>query len=423
MPAPGPQPARPAARDLSFDAARSAIAATMQPITDSASVELDLALGRVLAQDLVSPIDVPAHDNAAMDGYAFDGAALQPPARLQLNCIGTVLAGHPWRAGVARGECLRIMTGAPLPAGLDTVVPLEACRSDGAQVTLEASAVHAGAHCRRRGEDLAAGAVALRAGQLLRPADLGLAASLGVTTLKVVRRLRVALFSSGDELAPPGQPLAPGCVHDSNRASLAGALRRLGLDVLDLGQVGDDPAALATTLASAVEQADAVLTSGGVGVGDADHTRALLAAQGEIAFWSVAMRPGRPFGFGTLRDHGGRPVWLFALPGNPVAALVSFYVLAREGLLRLAGAGCQALPSVQARAAGAIAKQPGRTEFPRGTLRQAADGVWEVQVLEQQGSAILSSMSRANALVRLGPAQGPVAAGDLVEVWLFDGLV
>jgi molybdopterin molybdotransferase len=249
-------------------------------------------------------------------------------------------------------------------------------------------------------------------------------ASLGQVEVTVFRRLRVALFSTGNELNAPGQPLGPGGVFDSNRHSLMSALDRLGVDVIDLGLVRDDAAALAATLQAALAQADVVLTSGGVSGGDADHTRTVLAALGDVAFWKVAVRPGRPFAFGSLRRGDGRaPVWLMALPGNPVAALVMFYGLVRPALLQLAGATPHPLPTLLARAAAPISKRPGRTEFQRAIVEPAADGGWQVRLTGPQGSGVLRSMSEANALLVLGPERGPVAAGEFVEVWLFEGLV
>ncbi len=397
--------------------------ASLRPLSGAETVPLAAALGRVLEADVVSPLDVPAHDNAAMDGYAFAGRDLNINGPTVLHCQGTVLAGAPHGGGLAAGHCLRIMTGAVMPAGCDTVVPLERCRSDGPQVSIAAGDVQSGDNRRRRGEDLARGRVALQTGRVLRPADLGLAASLGLQALAVRPRLRVALFSTGDELVAPGQALAPGCIYDSNRGSLQAALQRLGVEVLDLGLVRDDPAALRATLRQAVAVADVVLTSGGVSVGDADHTRALLAEQGEVAFWKVAMRPGRPFAFGRLHGDGGHPVWLFALPGNPVAALVSFYVLVRDALLHLSGAAPAPLPALPVRAAGAMRKRPGRAEYPRVVVEAGPDGHWQARLTGDQGAGILRSLGEANALAVLPAAQGDVAAGDVISVWLFDGLV
>lgn len=433
MSQPGPSPLTAGDKNLSVAQARQAIHDALQPISGQEELPLHLALGRVLAADVVSPIDVPAHDNSAMDGYAFDGRALRQDGPTLLRSVGTLMAGAPYGGTVGTGDCLRIMTGAVMPTGLDTVVPLELCRSEGSLVHVEAGVIRAGENRRRRGEDLAAGRPAVQAGRFLKPADMGLIASLGVERVPVFRRLRVALFSTGDEIRTLGQPLDPGCVYDSNRYSLMGALQRLGMEVVDLGLVRDDPQALHSVLEQATARADAVVTSGGVSMGDADHTRDVLAQRGQVAFWKVAMRPGRPFAFGPLRrsasadgstaDVAGAqaPVWLFALPGNPVAALVTFYVFAREALLSLAGATATPLPVLQARCLTPIRKRPGRTEFQRAIVEPGPAG-WQVRLTGSQGAGVLRSMSEANALVVLGHEQASVAAGDLVDVWLFDGL-
>ncbi len=424
----GPSPLAAGDRQITLDEARSLIADSLRPVLDATRPgdveELPLlqTLGRVLARPLLSPIDVPAHDNSAMDGYAFHGAALQPGQATRLRSVATVLAGAPFSGVVSDGECVRIMTGAVMPAGLDTVVPLELCQVQGDQVQIGADLLRTGENRRHRGEDLALGQPALQAGRRLRPADLGLVALLGIARLPVWRRLRVALFSTGDELRTLGQPLDEGCIYDSNRYSLMAALQRLDVDVIDLGLVRDEPAALRATLEEAVARADVLLTSGGVSAGDADHTRALLSDMGQVAFWKVAMRPGRPFAFGPVQA-GGRSSWLFALPGNPVAALVTFYAFVRDALLQLAGAEAQPLPVLQARSVHALRKRPGRTELQRGRVSRAPDGGWQVQITGSQGAGILRSMSEANALVVLGHDQGSVAAGEPVDVWLFDGLV
>ena len=424
MSQPGPSPLTAGDKNLSVAQARQAIHDALQPISGQEALPLHLALGRMLAADVISPIDVPAHDNSAMDGYAFAGAALRTTNPTVLRSVGTLMAGTPWAGVVGAGECLRIMTGAVMPAGLDTVVPLELCRIQGDTVQIEPGIIQPGENRRCRGEDLAAGRPALRVGRRLTPADLGLIGSLGIGQVQVFRRLRVALFSTGNELRTTGQVLEPGCVYDSNRYSLMGALQRLGADVIDLGLVADDPAALRQTLQRAVAEADVVLTSGGVSMGDADYTRDVLAQMGEVAFWKIAMRPGRPFAFGPLRRATGpAPSWLFALPGNPVAALVTFYVFAREALLRLAGADPSPPPALQARSTVAIRKRPGRTEFQRGIVEPAADGGWQVRLTGSQGAGVLRSMSESNCLIVLRHEQGSVAAGEAVDVWLFDGLV
>ncbi|MBL8326676.1 MAG: molybdopterin molybdotransferase MoeA [Rubrivivax sp.] len=427
----GPSPLAAGERNLSVDEARAAIAAALVPLARSESRELPLAeaAGRVLAADVISPIDVPAYDNSAMDGYAFAGAALAAGAPTVLRAAGIVFAGKPFTGAVATGHCVRIMTGAMMPVGADTVVPLELAQVDGSPesglVNIAPGVIRPGENRRRQGEDLARGRPALTAGRVLRPADLGLVASLGMTTLRVMRPLRVALFSTGDEVVEPGAPLPAGCIYDSNRFSLGAAVRRLGMEVVDLGLVRDDPQALASVVQRAVREADVVITSGGVSAGDADYTREILARHGEVGFWKVAMRPGRPFAFGPLRRPGSEaPSWLFGLPGNPVAALVTFYAFVREALLVLAGAAPAPLPVLTARSAAAIRKRPGRTEFQRAIVEPAAEGGgWQVRLSGSQGAGVLRSMSEANALVVLGHGQGSVAAGEPVAVWLFEGLV
>jgi molybdopterin molybdotransferase len=427
----GPSPLAAGEDNLSVAQARAAIASRLQPITDAETVPLAQALGRVLASDVIATIDVPAHDNSAMDGYAFAGSALRADAALELRSIATVMAGAPHAGVVGAGHCVRIMTGAVMPAGADTVVPLELCQVDahsgGAAVRIAPGVIKSGENRRKQGEDLARGKPVLHAGRVLKPVDLGLIASLGIASVPAVRRLRVALFSTGDEIKSLGEPLAPGCVYDSNRFSLMGALQRLGLEVVDLGLVRDNPQALRDAVQRAIEQADVLLTSGGVSAGDADYTRSVLGEVGEVDFWKVAMRPGRPFAFGPLfagdPQRPSKTAWLFALPGNPVAALVTFYVFARDALLTLAGATAEPLPVLQARCTAAIRKRPGRTEFQRAIVSRGNDGHWQVRVAGSQGAGILRSMSEANALLVLGHDQGSVAAGDPVDVWLFDGLV
>ncbi|WP_110399801.1 molybdopterin molybdotransferase MoeA [Sphaerotilus hippei] len=391
------------------------------------TVPLHQALDRVLAVTVDSPIDVPAHDNAAMDGHALDGSALRPGEPTELDVVGRALAGQPFLGSTPVRGCVRIMTGAVMPPGLDTVVPQELCETlaDG-RVRIPAGAVRRGDHRRARGEDLAIGRPALLAGRRLRPADLGLLASLGLTSVVLHRRLRVACFSTGDELRAAGEPLPPGCIYDSNRQSLLASVQRLGMEAIDLGIVPDQPEALTRALQSACRQADVVLTSGGVSAGDADHTRDVIARLGQAAYCKLAMRPGRPFAFGALA--GGTPdqprtVWLFGLPGNPVASLVSFHVLVRQALERLAGADARPPVVLTARSLEAIRKRAGRSEYLRGRLERDPDGELAVRLTGAQGSGILRSLSEADALVVLPQAQGPVAPGDRVEVWPFDGLI
>ncbi len=383
---------------------------------------LRASLGRVLAQGIVSPFDVPAHDNSAMDGYALRGSELAADATTRFTRAGTGLAGQPFAGAVAPGECLRITTGALMPAGLDTVVPQEFVTVDGDAVLVPAGVVRTGDNRRLAGEDLAAGSAALAAGRVISPADLGLIASLGVPEVPVRRRLRVAFFSTGDELRSIGEALPAGCVYDSNRYTLWGMLQRLGVELLDMGVVRDDPAALEAAFRQAAEVADAVITSGGVSVGEADYTKRIMAELGEVLFWRIAMRPGRPMAIGRIESNGHSAI-LFGLPGNPVAVMVTFYAFVRDALRAMSGTAALPLPMLRAASSAPIRKKPGRTEYQRGIVRRGEDGQWQVAITGAQGSGILRSMSVANGLVVLDHEQGNVAAGETVDVLPFDGLV
>lgn len=407
---------------LRVDAALAVIQSSVQPVRAVERVSVRAALGRVLAQDIASPIDVPAHDNSAMDGYALRGADLQAQGDTVLTITGRGLAGHAFDGTVPAGSAVRIMTGAVMPAGCDTVVPQELCRVQGETVIIPQGVVRAGDNRRLRGEDLARGKTALPAGKVLRPADLGLIASLGMAEVPVRRRLRAAFFSSGDELRSVGEPLDPGCVYDSNRYTLWGMLARLGCDIIDLGVVPDSPQALETALRTATECADVVITSGGVSVGEADYLRSTLSSMGDVVFWRIAMRPGRPLAFGQLRA-GGHSAWLFGLPGNPVAVMVTFYAFVRPALLHAMGASAQPQPTLRAISAQTLRKKPGRTEYQRGLLTLLPDGRWQVGAIGNQGSGVLSSMSQAHGLIVLHHDQATVQAGDPVDVLLFEGLV
>lgn len=379
------------------------------------------ALGRVLARDIVSPINVPASDNSAMDGYALRGSDLAAAGDTQLTVAGTGYAGVQFAGTVVPGQCVRIMTGAVMPPGLDTVVPQEFTKADGDRVIVPAGVVRTGDNRRLAGEDLAKGEAALKAGRILRPADLGLLASLGQAEVPVRRRLRVAFFSTGDELRSIGEPLDEGCVYDSNRYTLWGMLQRLGVELIDMGVVRDDPVALEAAFRLAAEDADAVITSGGVSVGEADHTKQVMKSLGDVLFWKIAMRPGRPMAIGRITSRGHDAI-LFGLPGNPVAVMVTFYAFVRDALLAMSGASPQPLPMLRAASTQAIRKKAGRTEYQRGIVSRTDSG-WQVEITGSQGSGILRSMSVANGLVVLGHEQGNVAAGDLVDVLPFDGLV
>ena len=394
----------------------------VEPVAQTERVGLFEALDRVLAADLIAPLNVPPHDNSAMDGYAFAGSQLQAGQDLRLRVIGTAYAGAAWQGEVGPGQCVKIMTGAVMPAGLDTVVPLEFTRSEGEAVTLPPGCVQPGDNRRLLGEDLLAGQPALRAGSRLGPAALGLVASLGLAEVTVWRRPKVAFFSTGDEILSLGQAPREGAVYDSNRYTLFGLLTRLGVELIDLGSVKDDPASLEAAFRRAAAQADVVISSGGVSVGEADHTKAIMKQLGDVAFWRIAMRPGRPMAVGRLAQDG-RSALLFGLPGNPVAVMVTFLAFVRPALLRLMGAR-QAQPlRVPALSQEAVRKKPGRTEFQRGIASRALDGSLQVRSTGSQGSGVLRSMAEANCLIRLDHDQGHLAIGDRVELLLFDGLI
>ena len=409
---------------LRVDRAQAFIAQLVHPITGTEQLALRSALGRVLAQPVHSPIDVPSHDNSAMDGYALRGSEIEPDGSSEWVVAGAGLAGHRFEGEVPAGHCVRITTGAVMPAGLDTVVPQEFTSVHEGRVRIAAGAVRAGDNRRLAGEDLARGGVALPQGRLITPSDLGLAASLGRAELPVLRRLRVAFFSTGDELRSVGEPLDAGCVYDSNRYTLWGMLSRLGfVELLDMGVVRDEPAALKEAFSSSAAVADAIITSGGVSVGEADHTKQVMAELGDVCFWRIAMRPGRPMAIGRIHNGSPNGTILFGLPGNPVAVMVTFYAFVRRALMQMAGIEGGELPMLRARCMTPLRKKPGRTEYQRSIVSRAADGAWEVRITGAQGSGILSSMSTANGIVVLGHDQPDVALGDEVEVWPFEGLI
>jgi molybdopterin molybdotransferase len=409
---------------LSVDQVNAFLAELVQPLSadDSQDVFLFDALGRVLAQDVVSPISVPAHNNSAMDGFAFDAAQLQADQPLTLRVVGTALAGKAWQGKVNAGECLKIMTGAILPDGLDTIAPQEFCQIDSAHdvttVTIPPNILKAGDNRRLMGEDLMQGQPALKAGQHLTPAALGLVASLGLPDVRVHRRLRVAYFSTGDEVMSLGDAPREGAVYDSNRYTVFGLLTRMGCEVIDMGVVRDAPALLEAAFAKAAQEADAIITSGGVSVGEADFTKAMMKKLGDVAFWRIAMRPGRPMAVGRI----GKSV-LFGLPGNPVAVMVTFLAFVRPALLRMMGSTAQPAPLLRAKSLEPLRKKAGRTEYQRGFVSSAPDGTLQVRTTGNQGSGVLSSMVQGNGLIVLHHAQGNVAVGDEVDVLMFEGAI
>lgn len=409
---------------LPVEQARAFIDALVQPLQAFEKLPLRSALGRVLAEDVASTINVPSHDNSAMDGYAFRGSELNVNAESRFRLAGTGFAGDEVLSAIPAGACVRIMTGAVMPADLDTVIPQEFVQQEGEQIVIPADVVKAGDNRRLAGEDLAQGEVALHRGRRIRPADLGLMASLGKAEVQVYRPLRVAFFSTGNELRSIGETLDEGCVFDSNRYTLWGMLSQLNVQLIDMGVVKDNRAALAEAFEQAASQADIVITSGGVSVGEADYTKQIMAELGEVLFWRIAMRPGRPMAIGRLQSRrNGNTALLFGLPGNPVAVMVTFYAFVRDALLKKAGSVNERLPLMRVRTTMPIRKRPGRTEFQRGTLAPDAKGEWVVSLTGAQGSGVLRSMSQANCLIVLEHERESIQAGETVNVLLFDGLI
>jgi molybdopterin molybdotransferase len=394
------------------------ILAEVRAVDGSETVAVRSALGRVLAAQVESTIDVPSHTNSAMDGYAVIGADLAADAETRLDVIGTSAAGRPFGAAVAAGQCVRIMTGAPMPAGADTVVMQENVTRDGDTAIIGAGQ-QPGQHVRQAGEDIAAGSVALHAGTLLLPAQIGILGSLGIGEVSVRRRPRVAFFSTGDELRSVGESLGEGQIYDSNRYTIYGMLTRLGVEVFDMGIVRDERDAVEQAFARAAALADAIVTSGGVSVGDADYVTETLERAGTVGFWKVAIKPGRPLAFGRIGD-----ALFFGLPGNPNSVMATFYQLVQPALQALAGLPEPSPPlTMPAVSASALRKKPGRTEFQRGVLSRGDDGRLVVHKTGHQGSGVLSSMAAANCFIVLPEDAGPVSAGDEVTVQPFAAFV
>ncbi|HQR09992.1 MAG TPA: molybdopterin molybdotransferase MoeA [Casimicrobiaceae bacterium] len=405
---------------MPVERARALIRQFLAPVTATERVHIRMALDRILAQEVVSPIAVPGNDNSAMDGWAVRFADLRPDGDTELKRIGESFAGKPHAGPLGPGETVRIFTGGIMPPGSDSVVMQERATEVPGGVRVPAGTItKAGQNRRFAGEDLKQGQVVFKAGQPVRPAELGMLASLGINEVTVYRRLRVAFFSTGDELKSIGTPLAEGQIYDSNRYTLYGMLARLNCDMVDMGVVPDEPAELEHAFSTAAATADVVITSGGVSVGEADFVRALLDKLGEVLFWKIAMKPGRPLAYGRIGN-----AHFFGLPGNPVAVMVTFYAFVRDALLLLSGRqDVGPMPMFKATLSAPIRKMPGRTEYQRGILEPGDAGAWTVRSTGDQGSGILSSMSRANCFIVLPTPTGNVAAGELVDVLLLEGLV
>ena len=397
---------------MSVSQARQFIQQFLSPVFETENVATMQALGRVLAADIISPANVPNHNNSAMDGYAFkysEGIKI-------IKVIGTAFAGRPFEGTVKAGECIKIMTGAVIPAGADTVVMQERIAIKSDCITLLEVPVKS-ANVRIAGEDLKIGQPVLAKGEILKPADLGLIASLGIDEVSVYRQLKVAFFSTGDELVSLGKKLQEGQIYDSNRYTIFGMLSRLGVVISDLGNVPDDPNLLEKTLLKAASENDVVITSGGVSVGEADYMKALLAKHGQVLFWKINMKPGRPLAYGKISN-----AHYFGLPGNPVSAMVTFYQFVQPALQAISGAAYRPVPFFRIECVEPIKKATGRTEFQRGILFEDA-GEWKVKPLPNQGSGVLSSMSAANCFIVLDETVGNCEAGTMVKVQTLDSFI
>lgn len=394
------------------------VLSAIHPIADYEKLALRDALGRILAEDIISPLNVPAHNNSAMDGVALASVELPSSQDRVLEMIGTAYAGVPFNGECRTGQCVRIMTGALMPPGTDTVIMQEHIEFLSLDKLRIGIAHRPGQNVRMVGEDIRQGATVLQTGRTIVPADLGVLASLGIGEIRVHRRPRVAFFSSGDELRSIGESLAEGEIYDSNRYTLYGMLNRLGVEVLDLGVVRDDPEALRKAFQHASSMADVVITSGGVSVGEADYIKPVLSELGEINFWKIAMKPGRPLTFGQLDK-----ALFFGLPGNPVAVMVTFYQFVLPALHHLASGKIKQPLTLKATCTAPLYNRPGRFEFQRGILKQIGDGEFTVGKSGQQGSGILTSMSHANCFILLAEDCATVQAGDSVLVQPFETFV
>ena len=394
------------------------IRAHVRPVDAAETVEVIDALGRIAARDVVSPRNVPGHTNSAMDGFACAGDSLPDTGPRWYRIAGTAYAGKPFAGRPGPSQAVRIMTGAIMPEGTDTVVMQEHVEVDGDRVRIPPGA-RRGQHVRQAGEDLAAGAMVVPRGRRLMAAEMGLLASLGIGEIDVYRRLRVAYFSTGDEIRPPGAPFAPGLVYDSNRFTMHGMLGRLGVDVIDLGIVPDRRDAVRDALREASTGADVVLSSGGASTGEADYVKEVLSELGQIGFWRIAIRPGRPLAFGFLGDSV-----FFGLPGNPVAVMVTFYQFVAPAIRAVSGENdSRPLPALEARCATRLRKKPGRIEYYRAVLERDDSGALVVRSTGKSGSGLLHTMSDANCFIVLPEDGATVEAGTVVEVQPFFGLM
>lgn len=402
---------------MSMATALDLLGARIGPVPEAETVPLKEARGRILGAALVAPRGVPPDDNSAVDGYAVNFDDLSPSEPTVLPVVGRAAAGHPLGHAARRGEAVRIFTGAPMPDGADTVLMQEDCSEEDGRVRVP-SGITRGANRRRAGEDVKAGATVLSAGQRLRPQEIGLAASLGFTTLPVYRRLRVAIFSTGDEVGDPGAELPPGGIYDANRYALHALLDGLGAAVTDLGILRDSESSIREALSKAVPDHDLILTSGGMSTGEEDHVKAAVTAQGTLHFWRLAIKPGRPVAMGQI----GR-IPFMGLPGNPVAVMVTFLMLARPLVLRLSGATDTTPRRFRVQAGFDYKKRSNRCEYVRARLERGEDAGWIAQKFPRDGAGILSSMVWADGLVEIGEGITRLEAGGAVDFLPFSEVI
>jgi molybdenum cofactor synthesis domain len=399
------------------DIALQRIISAIEPLQETETLELFGVLGKILAGDVISPINVPPRANSAMDGYALNGSDLPGAGTSELSVVGAAYAGKPFQQAVSPGQCVRIMTGAVMPSGTDTVIMQEQAQVSGNIIRIGAG-TKPGANVRAAGEDIAKGEKVLSKGSILTPAEIGLIASLGFSSICVTRRPRIAFFSTGDELRSVGEPLEEGQIYDSNRYTLHGMLDRLGVEIMDMGVIRDDRASLLQGFVQAQQTADVLITTGGVSVGEADYVKEILESTGSVNFWKIAIKPGRPLAFGKIGN-----TWFFGLPGNPVSVMVTFYQFVQPALLHLMGAKPVEPVICKALCKSRLKKRPGRVEYQRGILVRDENGQLTVTKTGAQGSGILSSMSQANCFIILPMESENVEPGSLVDVQPFFGIV
>ncbi|HFE37816.1 MAG TPA: molybdopterin molybdenumtransferase MoeA [Gammaproteobacteria bacterium] len=401
---------------LSVQQALQNIKNRIHPVSGFEQVATREALNKVLAKDVLSTINVPAFTNAAMDGYAIRYEDIQANKNTNLNIVGSAYAGNPSKTRVSSGDCIRIMTGAALPEGTDTVVMQEHVHKENNHICIKTT-YDKYQNVRFMGEDLKQGEVALSAGQKLKAADIGLIASLGISEVCVTRNIRVAFFSTGDELRGLGETLEAGQIYDSNRYTIYSMLKNFGADIIDMGIIRDEPVALRNAFQTAAANADVLITTGGVSVGDADYVKEILTELGDIHFWKIAMKPGRPLAVGAINK-----TFFFGLPGNPVSAMVTFYQFVQPALRQLRGQKATDNVTIRLKCASSLSKRPGRVDFQRGIIFMTENGDYQVKSTGDQGSHMLSSMCRANCFIVLSKACDGIVAGDFVEVQPFEGL-